>query len=310
MLFCAVLTIFNPNTYSSDDDGYLNISIPGIVFAITSIFRFYSFSYFINDIKLAQSIYFYGSLSITFIIINLYFLILFNVAKGNIMHPGVQVNGQIFSVLDPTFGWFLIILFQNNFAGILTQNTGAPFFGPDIAGGTFECSIIGMLVYGGIFIFVTERGYRGCCGYSTAANTATNLIQSNVFRIEDTPVSTTSTHVPSTAADSERMERLPGSEDPDVIRERQRVQAIVDRHVLNLQQSAIFISNLTKVYCARGNAPAKIAVNKLNISIPKGEIFGLLGANGAGKSTLLKMVSGQVSLSFHFPLLLLTNTLA
>ena len=37
------------------------------------------------------------------------------------------------------------------------------------------------------------------------------------------------------------------------------------------------------------------AVNKLNLTVKKGEILGILGENGAGKSTLLKMITGVVS---------------
>ena len=37
-----------------------------------------------------------------------------------------------------------------------------------------------------------------------------------------------------------------------------------------------------------------IAVDHLNLSIPSGEIFGLLGPNGSGKSTTLKMLMGLV----------------
>ncbi len=37
-----------------------------------------------------------------------------------------------------------------------------------------------------------------------------------------------------------------------------------------------------------------IAVNKLNFSIKKGEILGLLGHNGAGKTTLMKMLTGYL----------------
>jgi ABC-2 type transport system ATP-binding protein len=37
-----------------------------------------------------------------------------------------------------------------------------------------------------------------------------------------------------------------------------------------------------------------IAVNKLNLAISSGEIFGLLGPNGSGKSTTLKMLLGLV----------------
>lgn len=44
--------------------------------------------------------------------------------------------------------------------------------------------------------------------------------------------------------------------------------------------------NLTKKY---GN---KIAVNNVNMTINKGDIYGFIGKNGAGKTTLMKMVLG------------------
>lgn len=39
---------------------------------------------------------------------------------------------------------------------------------------------------------------------------------------------------------------------------------------------------------------ARLAVNDLTLSVPRGEIFGLLGHNGAGKSTAIGMMLGQV----------------
>ncbi len=44
--------------------------------------------------------------------------------------------------------------------------------------------------------------------------------------------------------------------------------------------------NLTK------NFGGLVAVNNLNLQIPKGTIFGFLGPNGAGKSTTVKMLTG------------------
>lgn len=38
-----------------------------------------------------------------------------------------------------------------------------------------------------------------------------------------------------------------------------------------------------------------IAVNNLNLSINKGELFGFLGPNGAGKTTTIKMITGLLS---------------
>jgi ABC-2 type transport system ATP-binding protein len=46
------------------------------------------------------------------------------------------------------------------------------------------------------------------------------------------------------------------------------------------------------------------AVDKLSLSIPRGEIFGLLGPNGAGKTTTIKMLAGLIdpdSGSIRFP---------
>ena len=40
-----------------------------------------------------------------------------------------------------------------------------------------------------------------------------------------------------------------------------------------------------------------IAVNKINFSVKRGEIFGLLGANGAGKSTAFRMLCGLLPVS-------------
>lgn len=43
-------------------------------------------------------------------------------------------------------------------------------------------------------------------------------------------------------------------------------------------------NGLTKVY---GN---QLSVNNLNIHVPQGKIYGLLGRNGAGKTTTMKML--------------------
>ena len=46
--------------------------------------------------------------------------------------------------------------------------------------------------------------------------------------------------------------------------------------------------NLTKTY------QNKVAVNSINLSVEKGQIYGFLGPNGAGKSTTIKMLTGLV----------------
>ena len=47
---------------------------------------------------------------------------------------------------------------------------------------------------------------------------------------------------------------------------------------------AVITNNLSKKY------KDKVAVNSLNLTIKKGQLFSLLGTNGAGKTTTIKML--------------------
>lgn len=56
------------------------------------------------------------------------------------------------------------------------------------------------------------------------------------------------------------------------------------------QKSILEVKNLVKIYGE--GAKAKLAVDNISLSIPKGSFFGLLGPNGAGKSTLIHCITG------------------
>ncbi|RPJ76250.1 MAG: ATP-binding cassette domain-containing protein, partial [Desulfobacteraceae bacterium] len=51
----------------------------------------------------------------------------------------------------------------------------------------------------------------------------------------------------------------------------------------------IELTNLTKTY------GAFTAVDRLNLRVERGEIFGFIGPNGAGKTTTIKMMGGVLA---------------
>ncbi|MDX8351606.1 ABC transporter ATP-binding protein [Cognatiyoonia sp. IB215182] len=61
-----------------------------------------------------------------------------------------------------------------------------------------------------------------------------------------------------------------------------------------MTDNAIEIQGLKKTYASTGKAPAKEALKGIDLTIPRGSIFGLLGPNGAGKSTLINILAGLV----------------
>jgi len=62
-----------------------------------------------------------------------------------------------------------------------------------------------------------------------------------------------------------------------------------------MDKIALSAENLTKVYSKNNNANKSIlALNKLNLEVKQGEIFGLLGPNGAGKTTFINILGGTV----------------
>ena len=62
-----------------------------------------------------------------------------------------------------------------------------------------------------------------------------------------------------------------------------------------MEKIALSAENLTKIYSKNNTSNKSIlALNKLNLEVKQGEIFGLLGPNGAGKTTFINILCGTV----------------
>jgi len=57
-----------------------------------------------------------------------------------------------------------------------------------------------------------------------------------------------------------------------------------------MTDAAIQLTDLSKVY-----AGGKRALDRVNLTVPRGSVFGLLGPNGAGKSTIINILAGLVN---------------
>ena len=64
-----------------------------------------------------------------------------------------------------------------------------------------------------------------------------------------------------------------------------------------LPVNAIEVRGLKKTYAGNKKSPAKTALRGVDLTVPRGSMFGLLGPNGAGKSTLINIIAGVVNKS-------------
>ncbi len=60
----------------------------------------------------------------------------------------------------------------------------------------------------------------------------------------------------------------------------------------HMTEAAIRIEGLRKTYRGGKGQPEKLALKGIDLTVPRGSIFGLLGPNGAGKSTLINILAG------------------
>ncbi|MFX0071781.1 MAG: ABC transporter ATP-binding protein, partial [Candidatus Hermodarchaeota archaeon] len=75
------------------------------------------------------------------------------------------------------------------------------------------------------------------------------------------------------------------------------------------ENNVIETFDLTKRYKIRGKTKEITALNRINLKVKEGEIFGLLGPNGAGKTTLVSILTALIQPSEGYAKILGRNVL-
>lgn len=231
----------------------------GVLFAVTALMRFYFLSFFVADVKMAQTVYFYGSILSMFVIWTIFMMVTWNGNNGNASTAFNSDLSIFLTIADPIFSWFVVIIFQHNLFGVLTQYPSQNVLGTNVAGSAILFLIIALLVY--TFALVGMEGGLSCCFYLCRAGKETlrtnPALDDATYRQEDVVISTDV----ALSSDQKRVApvRIRGLLDPDVVAERAKVGTVVANGI-NTSQNAIFIHGLKKVYVGQGSVPTKIAV--------------------------------------------------
>jgi hypothetical protein len=226
---------------------------------------------------MAQTFYFYGSLLLQFVLVLFYAQMVYNIQNGNASSPTAQLVAILCTIIDPVFGYLFIILIQNDFLGIRSQNNNVSITDMKTSGPTILAITIMIPIYLiGIAYFEVGTSQFGIyCRRRRRVEPIPGQPTQVHHDEEDFIVDVTDTTIEVHLPDKPKRRIVGSRQDPDVDDEKMYVSEIVGCGKINTTQHAIFISQLNKVYYGRGTQPTKVAVKDFSLSIHRGEIFGL-----------------------------------
>ena len=121
-VFIVAMACADSTDYGGDNAG--DILACGLIFIVAALFRFYVISFMVDDVKLVQSVYFYGSLMLMYAISVAWLEVVFQGYNGNIGASGSKFMTVILSIVDPNFGFAAFVLFKRNFLGATSMHHG------------------------------------------------------------------------------------------------------------------------------------------------------------------------------------------
>ena len=298
LALCIALAVSDHGVYGTPIGFNVCITIIA-TYCWIGVLRFHVFSFFITEVALAQSFFFYGSILIMFACQVLTFLVL---SQGFVLanpdNPISILVFIIFTILEPAYGMSYVFAFEKNLLGIRTfnQNMHATSF---VTGGYLLVVMFFMGIGYAFLLMYIENGehfFRSIsmyCNDAILCITSCGSIRPITFSTKDEdsdliPPSqqvmkrseATEDYVPRQSEAFPR-QRNPNDADPDVVAEKNMVTNVYASRTLNTKKHSIFVSKLQKVYFGSGSVGDKVAVRDLSLSVGLGEIFGLLGANGS-----------------------------
>jgi hypothetical protein len=286
-LYCA-----RAEVYSGSDFGL--IFGLGLLFSITAICRFYVCSHFLNDIRMAQTFYFYGSLFSMFVTLLVYALTVYSFLGGNASSSSAHAVAVICTVADPAFGYIFLLMLQNDFLGVRTQHGDASVASTAVNANIPLVLFLSAIAYFLVLVYL-EGGFsllfakRKPPQHQQVQPVARDDVDANGLALvkgyqqaehdeEDGGASGSGEGEENRSARSVPLQphsRSFGAMDPDVEFEKNRVAEIARTGDFHNSHTAIFMHRLQRIYYGSGSRPTKVAVKDFSLAVERGEIFGL-----------------------------------